>query len=423
MKQSRLHPTAVKRERPERSSGRASRFFDARTGTDCVPVTMQTVLATACVAVVVTGVITAGTAQAATFSSAPFGTTEGGKPVSLYTMTSAHGVVVKFMSYGGALTEILAPDRKGDAADIILGLPTLADYLKLGAASPFLGVLVGRYANRIAKGHFSLDGKDYTLAINNPPNALHGGLQGFDKQVWTVEPTTTSGDAVSARLALTSPDGDQGYPGTLQVTVTYTLSDDNAFTITYQATTDKDTVLNLTNHAYFNLAGVGAPEGVYPQVLTINADTYLPTDAGAIPLGAPEVVAGTPFDFRKPTSIGAYIRSNNQQLLMAHGYDHNWVLNKTGDRSQPQFAARLVDPVSGRTLECLTDQPGIQVYTSNFMTGALAGVGGIYRQTDAVTMETQHYPDSPNHPDYPTTELKPGETFHSTTIFRFGVVH
>jgi len=421
MKQSRLDLFVVERERPLRSPDRMRRRRGAGAGTDYVHSRMQSVLAAACVAAVATAVVMISTARAATVSTAPFGTTQDGKPVSLYTMTSAHGVVVKFMSYGGTLTEILAPDRNGHAANVILGLPTLADYLKLGAASPYLGTLVGRYANRIAKGHFSLDGKDYTLAINNPPNALHGGLQGFDKRVWTVEPTATSGDAVSARLALTSPDGDQGYPGTLQVTVTYTLSDDNAFTITYQATTDKDTVLNLTNHAYFNLAGVGAPEGVYPQVLTINAASYLPTDAGAIPLGAPETVAGTPFDFRQPTQIGAHIRADNQQLLMAHGYDHNWVLNKTGDRSQPQFAARLVDPASGRRLECLTDQPGVQVYTSNFMKGDLAGVGGIYRQTDAVTLETQHYPDSPNHPDYPTTELKPGETFHSTTIFRFGV--
>lgn len=404
-----------------RSPGRASRFFGARTGTDRANNKRRLVLATPCVAVIAASVMTTSEAQAATLGSAPFGTTGDGKPVSLYTMTSGRGVVVKFMSYGGTLTQIMAPDRNGHAADVILGLPTLADYLKLGSASPYFGALIGRYANRIAKGRFSLDGKEYTLAINNPPNALHGGLEAFDKRVWTVEPTATSGHAVSARLTLTSPDGDQGYPGTLQVTVTYTLSDDNAFTITYQATTDKDTVLNLTNHAYFNLAGAGAPDGVYPQVLTINADSYLPTDAGAIPLGAAESVAGTPFDFRKPTPIGAHIRDNNEQLLMAHGYDHNWVLSKTGDRSQPQFAARLVDPASGRTLECLTDQPGIQAYTSNFLTATIAGIGGIYRQTDAVTMETQHYPDSPNHPDYPTTELKPGEIFHSTTIFRFGV--
>lgn len=361
-------------------------------------------------------------AQAAKLTTSPYGTTQDGKQVDLYTMTSARGVTVKFINYGGTLTEILAPDRKGHAADIVLGFPSLTDYETKDAEGGFyFGALIGRYANRIAKGHFTLDGHDYTLAVNNPPNSLHGGKKGFDKLVWDVQPTATSGHSVSAKLSLTSPDGDEGYPGALHVTVTYTLSDDNALTIHYEATTDKDTVLNLTNHAYFNLAGVGAQDGVLPQVLTVNADSYLKTDKTSIPLGKPAPVAGTPFDFRKPTAIGARIRTDNPQILLAHGYDHNWVLNKSGDPSKPQFAARAVDPASGRTLECLTTQPGIQVYMSNFIKGEYAGIGGVYRQSDAFALETQHYPDSPNHPNYPTTELKPGQTFNSTTIFRFGV--
>ena len=374
-----------------------------------------------CLAALVAAAFAAPDARAATLTTTPFGATRDGKQVNQYTMTSARGVTVKFISYGGTLTEILAPDRKGRQADVILGFAKFADYDN-NAADPYFGALIGRYANRIARGHFTLDGHEYTLAINNPPNSLHGGKKGFDKQVWDAHPTATSGRTVSVRLSLTSPDGDEGYPGTLNVSVTYTLSDENALTINYEATTDKDTVLNLTNHAYFNLAGVGAPNGVFPQVLTINADAYLPTDSGSIPLGPAAPVAGTPFDFRTPTPIGAHIRTDNPQLLLAHGYDHNWVLNKSGDTTRPQLAARLADPASGRTLECLTTQPGVQVYTANFLKADLAGIGGIYRQTDAVTFETQHFPDSPNHPDYPTTELKPGQTFRSTTIFRFGVL-
>ncbi len=358
------------------------------------------------------------TATAATLSTAPFGTTSDGKSVTLTIMTASHGLTVKFMSYGGIITEILAPDRSGKTADIVLGFPTLKDYeTKSAAGGLYFGALIGRYANRIAKGHFSLDGHGYTLAINNPPNALHGGLNGFDKQTWDVKPGATSGRTVSATLSLTSPDGDQGYPGTLKVTVTYSLSDDGSFTIRYVATTDRDTVLNLTNHSYFNLAGVGSHDGVYDQVLTINADQYTPTDANAIPLGSNASVAGTPFDFRHPTAIGAHIRDDDIQLTQAQGYDHNWVINPGRG---PTFAARLFDPTSGRTLTVLTTQPGVQAYTGNFLKGTYAGTGGIYRQTDGVTFETQHFPDSPNHPDFPTTELKPGQTFDQTTVFEFG---
>jgi aldose 1-epimerase len=362
-----------------------------------------------------------GNAHAATLTTAAFGTTDDGKPVSLTTMTAKSGVTVKIMSYGGIINQILVPDRKGHSDDVVLGFQTLKEYeTKSATGGLYFGALVGRYANRIAKGHFSLDGHDYTLAINNPPNALHGGLKGFDKQVWDVKDGATSGKSVSATLTLTSPDGDQGYPGTLKVAVTYSLSDDGSLGLHYVATTDKDTVLNLTNHSYFNLRGAGSHDGVYDQVMTVNADQYTPTDANSIPLGENAPVAGTPFDFRHPTPIGAHIRDDNTQLIQAQGYDHNWVLNAAHGGSL-DVAARLFDPTSGRTLTVLTTEPGVQIYTSNFIKGIYAGIGGIYRQTDGVTFETQHFPDSPNHPNFPTTELKPGQTFDSTTVFKFAV--
>jgi len=370
-------------------------------------------LAAACLALAATP------SNAATLSSAPFGTARDGKPVTLYTLRSSKGLVVKFMSYGGVITEIDAPDRHGRMADVVLGFDTLEEYeTKSAEGGLFFGALIGRYANRIAKGHFTLDGKGYDIPLSNPPNALHGGTVGFDKKVWDVTPGPASGHSVSAQLHLTSPDGDQGFPGTLKVTVTYTLGDDNAFSIRYQATTDKPTVLNLTNHSYFNLAGAGSPDGVFAQTLMVDADRYTPTDKTAIPLGHNDPVDGTPFDFRNATPIGARIRANDQQLIWAQGYDHNWVLNKHG-RSGPVLAARETDPGSGRVLECLTTQPGVQIYTANFLKGAYAGHGGIYRQTDGVTFETQHFPDSPNQPAFPTTVLRPGQQFDETTIFRF----
>ena len=365
--------------------------------------------------------LTIGTANAATLVTEPFGSTRSGQPVTLTTMTAASGVAVSFMSYGGIITRILAPDRTGRTADVVLGFPTLEGYETDSAAGGlYFGALVGRYANRIAKGHFTLDGQPYTLAINNPPNSLHGGLDGFDKRVWSVEPGPASGPVVSATLRLTSPDGDQGYPGEMKIAVTYALSDDGTFTLRYQATTNKDTVLNLTNHSYFNLRGAGSHDGVFDQVLTVNADRYTPTDATSIPLGHNDPVAGTPFDFRQPTEIGAHIRDPDIQLIQAQGYDHNWVVNGSGGAA-PTFAARLYDRPSGRTLDVLTTQPGVQIYTANFLKGIYSGNGGVYRQTDGVTFETQHFPDSPNQPSFPSTELKPGETFDQTTIFKFGV--
>jgi len=335
-------------------------------------------------------------------------------------MTSAYGVTVKFMSYGGAITQIIEPDRNGRLANIVLGFPTLSDYeVKCGAGGLYCGGLVGRYANCIAAGRFTLDGRRHSLAINSAPNALHGGLEGFDKRVWEVRPLAVSGDFVSARLGLVSPDGEEVYPGPLRVEVTYSLSDAGSLTIEYEARTDNTTVINLTNHSYFNLAGAGSANGVFEQVLTIDADAYTPTDVNAIPLGEAASLEGTPFDFRQPMAIGARLRADDEQLIRARGYDHNWVLNKRGE-VHPRLAVRAFEPASGRVVECLTTEPGVQIYTGNFLTGLYAGNGGVYRQTDGFTMETQHVPDSPNQPSFPTTVLKAGQAFESTTVFRFG---
>lgn len=360
--------------------------------------------------------------KAATLTSAPFGTLRDGRPVTQYTMSAPGGVSVSFMSYGGAVTRIVTPDRRGAPANIVLGFPTLREYETKGAEGGLcFGALIGRYANWIAGGRFALGGRTIQVTRNYPPNAIHGGSKGFDKQVWDVRPAATSGPTVSALLAYTSPDGEEGFPGTLKVGVTYALSDDGAFTIQYEATTDRDTVVNLTSHPNFNLAGAGSPGGVLQQVLTVDADRYTPTDKAQIPLGRLDSVDGTPFDFRTPAAIGARIHADNEQLAIASGYDQNWVLNKRGDPAQPQLAVRAYDPGSGRTLECWTTEPGVQVYTGGFLDGTYAGNGGRYGPGAAFTLETQHFPDSPNHPDFPTTELKAGQTFRSTTAFQFGV--
>ena len=288
-------------------------------------------------------ILAAAPAEAASLTSAPFGTTADGKPVTRYTMATSSGVSVSFMSYGGAITDLTTPDRQGHRAPIVLGFPTLHDYETKGAEGElYLGALIGRYANWIARGRFSLNGHEYQLALSDPPNTIHGGKRGFDKQVWNVQPTMISGQSVRARLTYTSADGEEGYPGTLQVSVTYTLSEDGAFAIHYEAVTDKDTVINLTNHMNFNLAGAGSPGGVLGQVLTVDADQYLPLDRSQIPLGQLASVNSAPFDFRKPTAIGARIRDKNEQLAIADGYDQYWVLNKHGDPAQPQLCrARL----------------------------------------------------------------------------------
>jgi len=359
----------------------------------------------------------AGGVLAPHITEQPFGAV-GGQPVALYTLTNARGMEVRIMTYGGVIQSIKVPDRNGQLADVVLGFANVADYVK---SSPYFGAIIGRYGNRIAKGTFTLDGKTYHLPINNGVNSLHGGTTGFDKQIWhaTALPGTTS---VGLKLTYTSPNGSNGYPGTLPVAVTYTLTDDNALHIHYLATTDAPTVLNLTNHSYFNLAGEGTGT-VYNQILQLNADHYTPTDATQIPTGVIAPVAGTPFDFTHPTAIGAHIRAGVAQILLAQGYDHNWVLNRASPTDTSLILAGSIhDPQSGRTLEVYTTEPGVQVYTANFLTGTFAGVSGkVYRQGDAFTMETQHYPDSPNHPNFPSTVLRPGQQFDSTTIFKFSV--
>jgi aldose 1-epimerase len=353
-------------------------------------------------------------AAVASITHAPYGTLPDGRQVDLYTMQNANGVTVKFLSLGGCITEIDIPDRKGDAGNIVLGHDGLQGY---NSNTGYFGAIVGRYANRVAKGSFSLNGQTYHLPINNGANSLHGGTEGFNLQVWQVTPRSAA-DNASAVLTYTSPDGQDGYPGTLTVQVTYTLDHSNALRIEYQAATDKPTVLNLTNHSYFNLDGNGSGSALH-QLLQINADSYTPTDATQIPTGEIAKVAGTPMDFRVLRPIDSQIRTPFQQIILAHGYDHNWVLNKT-QPGELSFAARAYSPHTGRILEVYTTEPGVQVYTGNGLQGTLTGSSHtLYRQGDGYTFETQHFPDSPNQPGFPSTMLNPGQVFHSTTVFRF----
>jgi aldose 1-epimerase len=357
----------------------------------------------------------AGAAHAAaTLERAPYGTTQRGQTVEVFTMTNAHGLRVRFLSYGGVITELEVPDRTGRVANIVLGLRDLHDYETLSA---HYGAITGRYANRIARAQFTLGGQTYHLIANNGANTLHGGPDALDKQVWTVEPAQTP-DGVAATLSYVSRDGEQNFPGTLTTRVTYTLSDSNELRIDYLASTDKDTVINFTNHSYFNLAGNGSGP-VEDQMLLINADHYTPTGPDQIPTGELSPVEGTPFDFRQMMPIGARLRSAHPQMVYAHGYDHNFVLNKRSGESL-SFAARAYDPRSGRVIDCFTTEPGLQVYTANYLNGSVVGSSGTtYRQGEGFTLETQHFPDSPNRPEFPSTELKPGQEFRSTTIFRF----
>jgi aldose 1-epimerase len=342
-----------------------------------------------------------------------WGRTRDGTPVEHYTLSGA-GLVVGFMSYGGVITRIAAPDREGRVACVALGLASLADYERWKA--PYFGALIGRYANRIGGARFTLDGKEYKLAANNGRNSLHGGTRGFNAAVWQVEPREAAG-GIDAVLSHFSPDGDEGYPGTLRVTVTYSLTDTAEFRIDYEATTDKPTVVNLTNHTYFNLAGNGAGS-VADHLLQLEADRYTPIDEAQCPTGKIASVAGTPLDFRRPVPIGARLRSAHEQMRRGYGYDHNFVLNKPP--GVLSLAARVHDPRSGRILEVLTTEPGVQFYTGNVLDGTMIGSsGGTYRQADGFALETQHFPDSPNHPEFPSTVLRPDETFRSTTVYRF----
>ncbi len=344
----------------------------------------------------------------------PWGTTPSGQSVSLYTLTNKHGVQARITNYGGTLVSLLAPDHRGRLADVTLGYDTLGGYVK-DIGGTYFGALVGRYANRIARGRYVLDGTPYAAYVNNPPNSLHGGRIGFNKKVWTAVPHGGEGSP-ALTLRTVSPDGDEGYPGTLTVQVTYTLRDDNALQIDYAATTDKDTVVNLTNHAYWNLNGAGSGP-VLTQVMQINADKFLPIDKTSIPLGEPEPVAGTPFDFRHPTPIGARIGSKDTQIANGAGYDHTFIVS--GTPGTLRLAARAYSPQSGRVLSMLTTEPGVQFYTGNFL-GKQVGKGNrLYVRRSGFALEAQHFPDSPNHPRFPTTELRPGQTYRQTTVYAF----
>ncbi|HLZ64721.1 MAG TPA: aldose epimerase family protein [Aliidongia sp.] len=347
----------------------------------------------------------------------PFGRLADGTVVDAYRLSNAGGFAVRLLTYGATIQAIEAPDRHGQPADLVMGYASLEDYID---KPQFFGTIVGRYANRIAGGRFMLDGEQVRLAVNRLPNAIHGGDKGFDKVVWRVEEASDGAEAL-LRLAYVSPDGEEGYPGRLSTRVTYRLGADNALAVEYLATTDRPTVLNLTNHSYFNLGGEGTGD-VLGHVVELDADHFTPVDEDLIPTGEIRPVAGTPFDFRAPKRIGAEIRDGrDEQIRYTRGYDHNFVLR---DRrpGTPTRAARVADPASGRVLEVLTDQPGVQFYTANFLMGTRVGKSGrLYRQGDGFCLETQHFPDSPNHPEFPSTVLRPGETFRSTTIFRFGV--
>ncbi|MBC7811614.1 MAG: galactose mutarotase [Burkholderiales bacterium] len=345
----------------------------------------------------------------------PYGTTSGGEDVDEYTLTNSNGMEVKIITYGGTITSVRVPDRSGNFENVTLGFDNLEDYQ---TRSPFFGSITGRYANRIANATFDLDGETYTLAANNGVNTLHGGALGFDKVVWAAEEVEGDGE-VGVRFSRTSPDGEEGYPGNLEVSVTYTLTDTNEIRMDYEATTDATTVVNLTNHAYFNLAGNGGGS-IYDHTLWIDADRYTPVDATLIPTGELAPVEGTAFDFRIPKPLGPGQRSSEEQIVLGRGYDHNWVLNHD-ETDEPVLVARMSEPTSGRYLEIWTVEPGLQFYAGNFLDGTLVGSsGGLYRQSDGFALETQHFPDSPNHADFPSTVLEPGETYQTTTIYRFG---
>jgi len=343
----------------------------------------------------------------------PYGHLPDGRAVSEYTLDNGHGLVLRAINFGGIVTELHCADRDGRPANVVLGFDNLTDYLE---RNPNFGTLVGRYGNRIAGGRFTLDGEPYQLALNDGANALHGGPGGFGKRFWAITPLPPEADgSVALELTLTSDDGDEHYPGRLDVTVRYTLTPANEWRITYRATTSRATVVNLTHHGYYNLAGRGSALG---HRLTLNASLYLPVDAELIPAEAAEV-DGTPFDFRHPTRIAERIRSGHPQLMTARGYDHCYLVDRGGSKDLVH-AARLADPASGRVMDIATTEPGVQFYSGNFLDGRLRGAHGqAYRQGDGVCLETQHFPDSPNRPEFPSTVLRPGETFQSTTVHRF----
>ena len=353
------------------------------------------------------------TADAQKITRSDFGKTPEGQNVELFTLTNSMGMEAKITTYGGIVVSLTAPDRNRKFADVVLGFNDLESYLK---GHPYFGAIIGRYGNRIAKGRFSLKGAEYKLAANNGPNHLHGGVKGFDKVVWTPNPTTTKTGAILT-LTYLSKDGEEGYPGNLNVKVVYTLTNNNELRIDYSATTDKDTVINLTHHSYFNLAGEGNGDILSHQV-TLHALSFLPTDATSIPTGEIRGAAKSPFDFRTAKAIGERINQEDQQLKFGSGYDQNWIVN--GRPGRLRIAAEVFEPTSGRLMQVWTTEPGIQFYTGNFLDGTLTGKSGKpYPRRSGFCLETQHYPDSPNQPRFPTTTLRKGATYKSTTIYRF----
>lgn len=336
-----------------------------------------------------------------------------GKPVELFILSNKNGLEMSVTNYGAKIVSIHVPDKNGKLTDVVLGHNSIAEYLT--SQEPYFGAVCGRTGNRIAKGKFTLEGKEYNLAINNGPNNLHGGLKGFNAVVWDAKQT----DEQTIELTYLSKDGEEGYPGNLTTKITYKLTDDNAVEIDYEATTDQATIINLTNHSYFNLSGAG-DEYIGDHLLTINADTYLPTDDTAIPYGKPEKVADTPMDFSTPHEIGARIEDDFQQLIFGKGYDHTYILNKKGN--ELSFCSKAISPKTGIVMDTYTTEPGVQLYTGNWMTGEfVAKEGKRYPMRSAFCLETQHYPDSINKPEYPTVILSPKETFRSQTVYRFFV--
>lgn len=342
-----------------------------------------------------------------------FGKTEDGTAVDLYTLTNTSGLEATITNYGGIVVSLMVPDRNGKPGDIVLGYDTLKEYI---GENPYFGCIVGRYANRIAKGKFTLNGVEYTLAQNNSENHLHGGIKGFNKAVWKAE-EIRSDNGVGLKLTYLSKDGEEGYPGNLSVTVIYILSNNNELKIEYSATTDKVTVVNLSHHSYFNLAGAGSGD-ILDHELTIHADTFTPVDKDLIPTGELRSVNGTPMDFTRPTTIGARIEQDYEQLIFGGGYDHNWVLNNPD--GSLTLAVRVYEPITGRIMEVYTTEPGIQFYTGNFLDGSITGKEGkVYKKRYGFCLETQHFPDSPNKPHFPSTVLKPGEKYTQTVIYKF----
>jgi aldose 1-epimerase len=348
-----------------------------------------------------------------TISQAPFGKTADGTPVEIYTLRNSKGMEARIMTYGGIIVSLKVPDKNGTFGDVVLGYDNLDDYVK---NNPFFGALVGRYGNRIAKGKFTLDGHEYTLALNNAPNNLHGGPIGFDKKVWKVAKAELGPRGPRLKLTYLSKDGEEGFPGNLKVMATYTLTDDNGLRLDYTATTDKATLCNLTQHSYFNLAGKG---DVLNHLVFINADKFTPVDNTLIPNGELKPVAGTPFDFCKPMSIGARINADDEQIKFGSGYDHNWVVNKP--LGKLGLVARVTEPTTGRVMEVLSTEPGVQFYTGNYLDGITGKGGWVYQKRNGFCFEPQHYPDSPNHPQFPSAELMPGQTYQNTIIYKFSV--